>query len=107
MPTERFNEKDRQYAVRIVENKLQVRLRSIGRWRKYFCDQRGKRYIILGGHGDWHGISKKIFLEEENGKVHNPSVTSLYVAKMYSDKMVIFSGLFESFVKKQNTSYAN
>jgi hypothetical protein len=62
----KFDEYDRREVISKLENCLQVKLSPIGRRHKYLRDTNGRRYCILGGCGDWHGIPEEIVKEEEN-----------------------------------------
>jgi hypothetical protein len=61
----KFDEYDRREVIAKLENCLQVKLSPIGRRHKYLCDTNGRRYCVLGGCGDWHGIPEEIVREEE------------------------------------------
>jgi hypothetical protein len=65
-------------------------LKKIGSYRKYLRDQDGRRYIVLGGYEDWHGIPQKIF----EAKKATPGDTTLVIGKRSKVHINIYSGSF-------------
>lgn len=90
MATYKFSEDDRKQVISKVESVYGLKLSRIENYRKYLQDNSGQRYIILGGYGDWHGIDKNIFFEEEKGRNN----TLLIIAKCSPNHIDIYSGNF-------------
>ena len=91
MPTKaKFDEDDRRRVIAAIEKRFSVSLLAIGSYRKYLRDDRGRRYIVLGGYEEWHGIPKKIFESEKAA----PADTILVIAKRSKAAIEIYSGPF-------------
>ena len=61
---DKFDETDRRAVVSAVEKQLNVRLKRVNRRRKWFRDEAGRNYWILGGYGEWHGIPDNMMQDE-------------------------------------------
>lgn len=86
----KFDEDDRRRVIAVIERHFDISLRAISSFRKYLRDEQGRRYIVLGGYEDWHGISRRIFALEEA----SPADTTLIIAKRTKAAIDIFSGPF-------------
>src|SRR3972149_11343464 len=60
---EKFVSSDRQLVIAELEKIQQTKLSTILPSKKLYFDIKGMPYFILGGTGDWHGISEKIIQE--------------------------------------------
>jgi len=69
MSSDKFDETDRRAVVSAVEKRLRVRLMRVGRRRKWFQDEVGRNYWILGGYGEWHGIPEDMMQNEIDASV--------------------------------------
>lgn len=87
----KFDEHDRQKVIVAIEQHFGISLKKIGSYRKYLSDQHGRRYIVLGGYEDWHGISRNIFDEEEA----TLGDTTLIIGKRSKTHIEIYSGSFQ------------
>jgi hypothetical protein len=83
----KFDEIDRQRAIRSVEQFYRTKLTKRGRRRKSLISSEGSQYWVLGGYEDWHGIPADMIEEvdesDEDGK--------LIVAKMTDTQILIYS----------------
>lgn len=97
MNDQKFDERDRQSVVDELERKLDIKLHTVGRYRKLFSDRASNYYCVVGGTGLWHGIPKKMLsLIEQNGNENY-----LVVAKKYVDKTIIYLGEIETLYKNK------
>lgn len=103
MKKEKFDEYDRIKVISEIEKHFHVKLSTIGDSKKYLKDNTGKKYIILGGYGNWHGIPKEIIKIEEE-KSCNDSI--LIIAKKDRQNIDIYEGRLRPLIerKKQLTS---
>ena len=85
----KFSQSERREVIERLQVALGVALRPIGSRSKYLEDENGRRYLLLGGYGDWHGIPKEVVETEERSKTQG---TLLVVAKRYEDRMEVYSG---------------
>jgi hypothetical protein len=85
-----FDEKCRRRVVRELQRHFRVDLKKIGRLRKYLVDNKGVRYIVLGGVEYWHGIPQSIFRDEESAA----GETVLVIATLDGNSLDIFVGPF-------------
>ena len=60
MAERKFDETDRSAVVRNVERTLGVTLSRVGRRRKWYSDEAGKSFWIIGGYGEWHGVTEEM-----------------------------------------------
>ena len=65
MASRKFDERERKKVVRELETALGITLSLVGRRRIYRADEAGRRYLILGGYGEWHGVPSEIVEAEE------------------------------------------
>lgn len=64
MSSDKFDETDRRAVVSALEKQLNVRLKRVGNRRKWFRDEAGRNYWVLGGYGEWHGIPEEMMQDE-------------------------------------------
>ncbi len=97
MATQKFDSNDRRHVITQLEKKLGVNLEQIGSYQKYMRDIEGKRYCILGGYGNWHGIPREIVEREER----EGQESVLVVAKRYDQHIDIFLGPLQPLVQNK------
>jgi hypothetical protein len=85
-----FDENCERRVVRELQRHFRVDLRKIGRLRKYLVDNKGVRYIVLGGADYWHGIPQSVFQDEETAA----GDTVLVIATLDGDGLDVFAGPF-------------
>jgi hypothetical protein len=94
----RFDAIDRSAVVYEIEKQWKIGLKKIGRWRIYFKDRNGRRYIVIGGDG-CQGIDKAIF--EEEGKLDRQDTLLIFAEKM-KDALRVFSSEFQPFLRAKH-----
>ena len=98
MATKKFDELDRKTVIRELEKALDVELRPVGRRRKYLEDQSGRRYLLFGGYGEWHGFSQKIADQEvEYGRADS----LLVVVRRFGDSLEVSIGPLVALIKNR------
>jgi hypothetical protein len=61
MASSKFNEQDRKIIIKEIERIRDESLSRVGRFRKLLRSKGRKYYCIVGGKGNWHGITDSIF----------------------------------------------
>ncbi|OGT81746.1 MAG: hypothetical protein A3H91_08430 [Gammaproteobacteria bacterium RIFCSPLOWO2_02_FULL_61_13] len=97
MAKQKFDEIDRRKVIAELEKEFKVHLQSIGNRRIYLTDDNARRYCVLGGYEDWHGIPRDIMEREEN----DPSDTILVIAKRRRTSIDIFCGPFSPLIRNK------
>lgn len=97
MKAAKFNERDRKEVVFIVEKYFGIKLSTI-RGKKFFQDQYGRPFWILGGSEDWHGIPSSMFSEKFAAQPKG----YLIVAKKYQTKYEVYVGDLDIFLKNKD-----
>ena len=95
----RFTQTDRVHVINGLEKQYNVRLSRIGHRQIYLHDEHRRRYIVLGGYGDWHGIHEEIFDTEERVA----GDTLLVIAKHLGDRIDIYAGPMRSLLVKKRS----
>lgn len=98
MKTEKFTEQDRKLVIGELERIQKVKLISVKSSRKLYLDENGLPFFILGGGGDWHGITEKGMSELGNCQKEGAFV----VVKKYKTKMDINVGSLSVFFSNQD-----
>jgi len=88
MKTQKFDNYERNKVVSEVEKHFQVKLHKVGSRDIYLKDENGITYWIIGGVGDYHGIPKEMFSEEEKQTIEGV----LVIAKRNRNTIDIFTG---------------
>jgi len=94
----KFDENARRRVVREVQRQFGVGLRKIGPARNYLIDDKGVRYIVLGGVDYRHEIPCSIFQEEELAA----GDTRLVVATLDRGNLDIFIGPFQPLLEHRH-----
>lgn len=97
MKTKKFDNYDRNRVVSEVEKYFQVKLHKAGSRDIYLKDETGKTYWVIGGVGDYHGIPKEMFPEEEKQSIEGV----LVVAKKKLNSIDVFAGSLLSLIKSK------
>ena len=93
MASLKFSEHDRRKVISEVEKYYGVELSTVDRWKRYLHDETGLSYWVLGGYGDWHGISQQMMREERPKKNGLLVIAQIYADKMRENCLMhIFSG---------------
>jgi hypothetical protein len=82
-----FTDGDRARVVRLLQAERGIALHRLPLGRKLYADGQSNHYLILGGTGNWHGISLSLmdFLDSHK------DCTELVVTKKYRDSMLVFA----------------
>src|SRR4249919_181358 len=94
----KFDENCRRRVVRELQRHFRVDLKKIGRLQKYLVDNKGVRYIVLGGVDYWHGIPHSIFRDEESAG----GDTVLVIATLDGNSLDIFAGPFRPMLEHRD-----
>jgi len=96
--TKKFSETDRRRVIKHLEEFLNIKLTPIGRSRKYLSGSDGRKYCILGGYGEWHGVPSEILTQDHAGAAR----TNIIVARLLTDRIELFLGPIEHLFNNKN-----
>jgi hypothetical protein len=83
----KFNNRDRERTIEVVEQYFHVKLtRKDSRRKKYLQDENASPYLFLGGREDWHGIPEKILIDGQNSDLDG----KLIIVKRSGEKSKIY-----------------
>lgn len=85
----KFDETDRQAVIDMLSGHFGVRLQPVGRRTKWLRDDTGRKYWVLGGYEEWHGIPEEMMDEE----VSSPSKGYIVITIRHPSTIEIFIGL--------------
>lgn len=90
MTSIKFGNADRKLVIAELEKIYNTKLKPIQilNSQKYLRADDGRRYCIVGGIGDWHGIHEAIFQIES----FEPSKSALVIASKLKSKIDIYLG---------------
>jgi hypothetical protein len=88
MHTDKFVSTDRELVISELERIQQTKLSPVLLSRKLYVDTKGMSYFILGGTGDWHGISRNVIKELKTYSREGAFV----IAKKYKSKIDLCVG---------------
>ena|SRR6185295_8453262 len=94
----RFDENCRRRVIRELQRHFGVDLRKVGHLQKYLVDDKGVRYVVLGGVDYWHGIPRSIFRDE----AHAGGDTVLAIATLDGNDLDIFVGPFRPMLEHRD-----
>ncbi len=94
---EKFNESDRRLVLAFIAWRFAITLQNVSSRKIYHRDKEGRRYVVLGGYGSWHGIPQDIFESEEK----EGADTALIFAKRSEDKIDIFCGKLRALLDRK------
>ena len=94
----KFDENCQRRIIRDLQRNRGVELRKVGAARKYLVDDRGVRYIVLGGADYGHEIPRSIFEAEERASGN----TLLVIAMLDGNSLDIFTGPFRPLLEHKN-----
>jgi len=101
MSSTKFDEADRKRVIRAVEARFNVKLRPVGRRRKWLLDNAGRNYWVLGGYEEWHGIPEEMMRAERSAAVEG----ILVVAARKKSSMTVFAGSVTGLVRCADKLY--
>ena len=99
----KFGERERNHVVRFIEKTKDCKITRLGKRRKFFGDDSGRHWWILGGvprqgWDGWHGIQSDVMQSE-----HFDGEGTLVVAVWYESTIDIFAApLSELFAAKES-----
>lgn len=98
MAPSQFGNHDRKLVINQIERQSDVSLRSVGRHRKLLRTANGVWYCIVGGTGDWHGISESMIERIQRGA----RVAYLVVVVKMKDRYKIYLGDFQPLIDNRS-----
>lgn len=90
----KFDETDRQAVIDMLSRHFGVRLQPVGRRRKWLRDDAGRKFWVLGGYEDWHGIPEEMM----DAEVISPSRGYIVIAIRHCSTIEVFIGPLTSLV---------
>ena len=84
----KFDNLDRNRVIGAVQDHFSVKLEEVGRRSKWLQDESGRRWLVLGGIADWHGVPEEMMEYEIQAR----SEGMLVVAQKKRTYIEAFSG---------------
>ena len=97
----KFDEIDRRAVIDELVRRLGVQINRVGRRRKWLRDDSGRKYWVLGGYADYHGIPEEMM----DAEVADPSGGCVVIAMRRHSDMEIFLGPLEPLVAARRKLY--
>lgn len=85
---QKFTNKDRRLVIQELENIQKSKLEPINNSRKYFLDDNGLEFLLIGGKSDWHGVSKSTLNQLLSVKKEGV----LVLIKKFRTRLEVFAG---------------
>ena len=101
MTQTKFDETDRRAAIGALSRHLGVRLRPVGRRRKWLRDDSDRSYWILGGYGEWHGVPEEMM----DAEVTRSSGGSIVIALRHQSAIKLFIAALAPLVEAREKLY--
>ena len=93
----KFDEHDRKAVVAELNSMWGISLKVVKGYRKYFADEHGKKYLIVGGYEDWHGVPDAIIVEARAPNY----LGSLVVVRRIACAMELYEGDLRNLALRQ------
>ncbi len=87
----KFSRDEREQVIEKLETLKNIKLKPVGRYKKFLKGDDGLYYCIVGGIGDWHAIPKEVMEQE---KMDQASVY-LVISRWLKTKIEIYGGLLK------------
>lgn len=102
MSTREFKKLDRERVIEAVEDHYGIKLKQIGPTPKWSRDESGRNWWVLGGIGNWHGISIKMMDDEEQNPTNGMFVFARKESRGMAVDYRVFAGSVEQIVKAKD-----
>lgn len=99
----KFDDTDRRKVILELEKHFNIKLKPIGKFKKFFQANDGYKYCVLGGWGAWHGIPKSI-INQNDAEIQS---TKLIFAKKSLDQISLFFAPFAPLVENKHKLTVN
>ena len=92
--TGKFDSRDRTAVIRLIQGTFRVKLKKVNGAHIWLRDESGKRWCVIGGIGDFHGIPKRIMECEREESADG----QLVIAKKLVDRVDVYVGSLQSLI---------
>ncbi len=87
----KFSGDEREQVIERLETLKNIKLKPVGRYKKFLKGSDGLYYCIVGGSGDWHAIPKEVMEQEKKDQAS----VYLVIARWLKTKIEIYGGLLK------------
>ena len=87
----KFSGDEREPVIERLEILKNIKLKPIGKYKKFLKGSDGLYYCIVGGTGDWHEIPKQVMEQEKKAEAS----VYLVIARWLKTKIEIYGGLLK------------
>jgi len=87
----KFSGDEREPVIERLETLKNIKLKPVGRYKKFLKGSDGLYYCIVGGSGDWHAIPKEVMEQEKKGQAS----VYLVIARWLRTRIEIYGGLLK------------
>ena len=91
MSDTKFSGDEREPVIGRLETLKNIKLKPVGRYKKFLKGSDGLYYCIVGGSGDWHAIPKEVMEQEKKDQAS----VYLVIARWLKTKIEIYGGLLK------------
>ena len=95
---QKFGDTERRRVIEELEKLFSMKLTPIKSYKKYLSGTDGKKYCIVGGYEEWHGVPDEVIVQDQAGIAK----TVLVVAVVLRDKIEMFLGPIEPLAKNRD-----
>jgi hypothetical protein len=99
----KFSGDERDPVIERLETLKNIKLKPVGRSKKFLKGSDELYYCIVGGTGDWHAILKEVMHEEERDKAS----VYLVIARWLRTKIEIYGGLMKPLFESRGSLSRN
>lgn len=87
----KFSDDEREQVIERLETLKNIKLKPVGRYKKFLKGNDGLYYCIVGGSGDWHAIPKEVMEQEKKDQAS----VYLVISRWLKTKIEIYGGLLK------------
>ena len=87
----KFSGDERKPVIERLETLKHIKLKPVGRYKKFLEGSDGMYYCIVGGIDDWHAIPKEVMDQEKKDQAS----VYLVIARLLKTKIEIYGGLLK------------
>jgi len=87
----KFSDDEREPVIERLETLKHIKLKPVGKYKKFLKGSDGLYYCIVGGNGDWHEIPKEVMEQEKKDQAS----VYLVIARWLRTKIEIYGGLLK------------
>ncbi len=99
----KFSGDEREPVIKRLETIKMIKLKPVGRYKKFFKGSDELYYCIVGGSGDWHAIPREVMEQEQK----NQASVYLVIARWLKIKIELYGGLLRPLFESRGSLSRN